>query len=67
MARRMKYSVVGLPHYTIWHLYEPSVDDVKHMEVSANILPFSYLPSMFSSSQQALTSPTGNGTRADRA
>lgn len=31
MARRMKFSVVGLPHYTIWHLYEPSVDDLKHM------------------------------------
>ena len=28
----MKFSVVGLPHYTIWHLYEPSVDDIKHME-----------------------------------
>lgn len=28
----MKYSVVGLPHYTIWHLYEPSVDDIRHME-----------------------------------
>ena len=35
MARRMQFSVVGLPHYTIWHLYEPSVDDIKHMEVSA--------------------------------
>ena len=34
MARRMNFSVVGLPHYTIWHLYEPSVDDIKHMEVS---------------------------------
>ena len=34
MSRRMGYSVVGLPHYTIWHLYEPSVDDIKHMEVS---------------------------------
>lgn len=34
MAKRMKYSVVGLPHYTIWHLYEPSVEDIKHMEVS---------------------------------
>lgn len=33
MARKMDFSVVGLPHYTIWHLYEPSVDDVKHMEV----------------------------------
>jgi mannan polymerase II complex ANP1 subunit len=32
MARRMKFSVVGLPHYTVWHLYEPSVDDIKHME-----------------------------------
>ncbi|KAF2672028.1 mannan polymerase II complex ANP1 subunit [Microthyrium microscopicum] len=32
MAKRMKFSVVGLPHYTIWHLYEPSVDDLKHME-----------------------------------
>ena len=28
----MKFSVVGLPHYTIWHLYEPSVDDLRHME-----------------------------------
>jgi mannan polymerase II complex ANP1 subunit len=32
MAKRMQYSVVGLPHYTIWHLYEPSVDDIHHME-----------------------------------
>ena len=32
MAKRLKFSVVGLPHYTIWHLYEPSVDDVRHME-----------------------------------
>lgn len=32
MARKMKFSVVGLPHYTIWHLYEPSLDDIKHME-----------------------------------
>lgn len=32
MAKRMDYSVIGLPHYTIWHLYEPSVDDIKHME-----------------------------------
>ena len=28
----MQFSVVGLPHYTIWHLYEPSVDDLHHME-----------------------------------
>jgi mannan polymerase II complex ANP1 subunit len=32
MAKRMKFSVIGLPHYTIWHLYEPSVDDLRHME-----------------------------------
>jgi len=32
MAKRMGYSVVGLPHYTVWHLYEPSVDDIRHME-----------------------------------
>ncbi|KIE02493.1 mannan polymerase II complex ANP1 subunit, partial [Metarhizium majus ARSEF 297] len=32
MAKRMQYSVVGLPHYVIWHLYEPSVDDIRHME-----------------------------------
>lgn len=32
MAKRMKFSVIGLPHYTIWHLYEPSVEDIKHME-----------------------------------
>jgi mannan polymerase II complex ANP1 subunit len=37
MARRMGMSVVGLPHYTIWHLYEPSVDDIKHMEVRAQL------------------------------
>jgi mannan polymerase II complex ANP1 subunit len=29
----MGYSVIGLPHYVIWHLYEPSVDDIRHMEV----------------------------------
>ncbi|KAL2261127.1 hypothetical protein VTK26DRAFT_4674 [Humicola hyalothermophila] len=32
MAKKMQFSVVGLPHYTIWHMYEPSVDDIKHME-----------------------------------
>ncbi|KAI9780243.1 MAG: Mannan polymerase II complex anp1 subunit [Geoglossum umbratile] len=32
MAKRMKFSVVGLPHYTIWHLYEPSVEDIRHMD-----------------------------------
>lgn len=32
MAKRMAYSVIGLPHYTIWHMYEPSVDDIRHME-----------------------------------
>ncbi|KAI5281480.1 Mannan polymerase II complex anp1 subunit [Ascosphaera aggregata] len=32
MSKRMGYSVIGLPHYTIWHLYEPSLDDLRHME-----------------------------------
>ncbi|KAK5165582.1 Mannan polymerase II complex anp1 subunit [Saxophila tyrrhenica] len=32
MAKRMSFSVVGLPHYTIWHLYEPSYEDIRHME-----------------------------------
>ncbi|KAL9110150.1 MAG: hypothetical protein Q9227_005209 [Pyrenula ochraceoflavens] len=32
MAKKMDFSVVGLPHYTVWHLYEPSVDDIRHME-----------------------------------
>ncbi|KAL1957389.1 hypothetical protein VTO42DRAFT_6069 [Malbranchea cinnamomea] len=32
MAKRMKFSVIGLPHYTIWHLYEPTLDDLRHME-----------------------------------
>ncbi|KAK5117304.1 hypothetical protein LTR62_005921 [Meristemomyces frigidus] len=36
MAKRMGFSVVGLPHYTIWHLYEPSVDDIRHMEEMEN-------------------------------
>lgn len=36
MAKRMDFSVVGLPHYTVWHLYEPSVDDIRHMEEMEN-------------------------------
>lgn len=32
MAKLMGFSVIGLPHYTIWHLYEPSIDDILHME-----------------------------------
>lgn len=32
LCRRMGYSVVGLPHYVIWHIYEPLSDDLKHME-----------------------------------
>lgn len=32
MSKRMGYLVVGLPHYVIWHIYEPSLDDLKHME-----------------------------------
>ncbi|KAL8758753.1 MAG: hypothetical protein Q9199_001228 [Rusavskia elegans] len=36
MSKRMGFSVVGLPHYTVWHLYEPSVDDIRHMEEMEN-------------------------------
>lgn len=32
MSKRMGYTVYGLPHYVIWHIYEPSSDDLKHME-----------------------------------
>lgn len=32
LSKRMGYSVIGLPHYVIWHIYEPSSDDLKHME-----------------------------------
>lgn len=29
MAKQMGFRVGGLPHYTIWHIYEPSEDDLK--------------------------------------
>lgn len=29
MARHMGFRVGGLPHYTIWHIYEPSEDDLQ--------------------------------------
>lgn len=28
----MGFEVVGLPHYVIWHVYEPSADDLIRME-----------------------------------
>lgn len=28
----MKFEVVGLPHYVIWHVYEPSEEDLIRME-----------------------------------
>ena len=31
MAKKMGYKVGGLPHYTIWHIYEPSDDDLKEI------------------------------------
>lgn len=36
LSKRMGFSVVGLPHYVIWHIYEPSSDDLKHMEWMAS-------------------------------
>lgn len=32
MCRKMGFSVGGLVHYTVWHLYEPSDDDLKKMK-----------------------------------
>ncbi|KAK9457807.1 Anp1-domain-containing protein [Dipodascopsis uninucleata] len=32
MCRAMKYSVKGLPHYVVWHMYEPSEDDLQKMK-----------------------------------
>lgn len=32
LLKRMGFNVYGLPHYVIWHIYEPSSDDLKHME-----------------------------------
>ncbi|KAK7207246.1 Anp1-domain-containing protein [Myxozyma melibiosi] len=31
MCKRMGLSVIGLPHYVVWHMYEPSVDDMRYM------------------------------------
>lgn len=31
LSRRMNFNVIGLPHYVIWHIYEPSKEDLKHM------------------------------------
>lgn len=31
MAKKMGYKVGGLPHYTLWHIYEPSEDDLREI------------------------------------
>lgn len=31
MARKMGYRVGGLPHYTLWHIYEPGDNDLKEI------------------------------------
>ncbi|KAH3684796.1 hypothetical protein WICPIJ_004260 [Wickerhamomyces pijperi] len=36
LCKTMGFQVVGLPHYVLWHIYEPSSDDLKHMEWLAN-------------------------------
>ena len=28
----MGFEVVGLPHYVVWHVYEPSIDDLMRMQ-----------------------------------
>lgn len=35
MCKKMGFQVNGLPNYTIWHLYEPSEDDLKKMKEMA--------------------------------
>lgn len=32
MARKQGFSVAGLTQYTVWHKYEPSVDDIRDMK-----------------------------------
>lgn len=32
LTERMQFSAVGLPQYTVWHLYEQIVDDIRHVE-----------------------------------
>lgn len=29
MSKKMGFKVGGLPHYVVWHIYEPSEDDIK--------------------------------------
>lgn len=31
MAKMLGFKVGGLPHYTVWHIYEPSEDDLKEI------------------------------------
>ncbi|CCK71400.1 Van1p KNAG_0G03420 [Huiozyma naganishii CBS 8797] len=31
MARKLGFRVGGLPHYTLWHIYEPSDDDLREI------------------------------------
>jgi mannan polymerase II complex ANP1 subunit len=30
-SRKMGFEVVGLPHYVVWHVYEPSADDLQRI------------------------------------
>src|SRR5277367_4725733 len=67
MAKRMQFSVVGLPHYTIWHLYEPSVDDIRHMEVRMhNHNYYSYIDVMQEMEQERLAREDEEKERAER-
>jgi len=69
MAKRMQFSVVGLPHYTIWHLYEPSVDDIRHMEVSVIFFFFNKcfkIDTMQEMEQERLARESEEKERAER-
>lgn len=32
LCKTMNFEVIGLPNYVIWHIYEPSVQDLQHMK-----------------------------------
>ncbi|GME84211.1 unnamed protein product [Ambrosiozyma monospora] len=31
LTKKMGFKIAGLPHYTIWHIYEPSEDDLQEI------------------------------------
>ncbi|KAG0690570.1 Mannan polymerase II complex anp1 subunit [Pichia californica] len=33
LCKKMGYQVIGLPNYVIWHIYEPSIQDLQYMKL----------------------------------